>query len=191
MELFLIVRTGKLITFLCLKLNYLVFRFGKLDQGGIGQGSGEKGSPVKQEGEPKAGQDAGEKDIEVEVDLEELASILTEELELPNIESKQSKKLQKESTRYNTIGNVGPDSLKHFKHSYKEAIKRQISSDEYDPKNPVVIPIKKDMRYRSFKITPEQSHSAVIIYMMDVSGSMGDEQKKIVRTESFWINFMA
>jgi uncharacterized sporulation protein YeaH/YhbH (DUF444 family) len=24
--------------------------------------------------------------------------------------------------------------------------------------------------------------------MMDVSGSMGDEQKEIVRTESFWIN---
>ena len=29
---------------------------------------------------------------------------------------------------------------------------------------------------------------AVIIYMMDVSGSMGDEQKEIVRLESFWIN---
>jgi uncharacterized sporulation protein YeaH/YhbH (DUF444 family) len=27
--------------------------------------------------------------------------------------------------------------------------------------------------------------------MMDVSGSMGDEQKEIVRTESFWINLMA
>ncbi len=30
--------------------------------------------------------------------------------------------------------------------------------------------------------------SAVIIYMMDVSGSMGDEQKEIVRIESFWID---
>ena len=29
---------------------------------------------------------------------------------------------------------------------------------------------------------------AVVIYMMDVSGSMGDEQKEIVRIESFWIN---
>ena len=29
---------------------------------------------------------------------------------------------------------------------------------------------------------------AVIIYMMDVSGSMGDEQKEIVRIESFWID---
>ena len=28
----------------------------------------------------------------------------------------------------------------------------------------------------------------MIIYMMDVSGSMTDEQKEIVRTESFWID---
>ena len=34
----------------------------------------------------------------------------------------------------------------------------------------------------------EFENSAVVIYMMDVSGSMGDEQKEIVRTESFWIN---
>jgi uncharacterized sporulation protein YeaH/YhbH (DUF444 family) len=30
--------------------------------------------------------------------------------------------------------------------------------------------------------------NAVVIYMMDVSGSMGEEQKEIVRLESFWIN---
>jgi uncharacterized sporulation protein YeaH/YhbH (DUF444 family) len=30
--------------------------------------------------------------------------------------------------------------------------------------------------------------NAVILYMMDVSGSMGDEQKEIVRIESFWID---
>jgi len=28
----------------------------------------------------------------------------------------------------------------------------------------------------------------VIVYMMDVSGSMGDEQKEIVRIEAFWID---
>ncbi|NUM78081.1 DUF444 family protein, partial [candidate division KSB1 bacterium] len=35
---------------------------------------------------------------------------------------------------------------------------------------------------------PQPEASAVIIYMMDVSGSMGDEQKEIVRIESFWID---
>ncbi len=30
--------------------------------------------------------------------------------------------------------------------------------------------------------------NAVIVYMMDVSGSMGNEQKEIVRIESFWLD---
>ena len=34
----------------------------------------------------------------------------------------------------------------------------------------------------------DPTSSAVIIYIMDVSGSMGTEQKEIVRTESFWID---
>ena len=30
--------------------------------------------------------------------------------------------------------------------------------------------------------------NAIILYMMDVSGSMGDEQKELVRHEAFWID---
>jgi uncharacterized sporulation protein YeaH/YhbH (DUF444 family) len=30
--------------------------------------------------------------------------------------------------------------------------------------------------------------NALIVYMMDVSGSMGDEQKELVRLEAFWID---
>ena len=32
------------------------------------------------------------------------------------------------------------------------------------------------------------SPTRVMIFIMDVSGSMGDEQKEIVRIESFWID---
>jgi len=35
---------------------------------------------------------------------------------------------------------------------------------------------------------PLPETNAVVLYMMDVSGSMGDEQKEIVRIESFWID---
>ena len=51
-----------------------------------------------------------------------------------------------------------------------------------------MIPHKRDFRYRASDAKVEFENSAVVIYMMDVSGSMGDEQKEIVRTESFWIN---
>jgi uncharacterized sporulation protein YeaH/YhbH (DUF444 family) len=50
------------------------------------------------------------------------------------------------------------------------------------------VPIRRDFRYRAADTKVEMQNAAVVIYMMDVSGSMGDEQKEIVRTESFWIN---
>ena len=170
------------------------FKFGGKQQGGMGQGQGDKGDPVDQQegeeqpGEGEAGQGEGNKELDVELSLDELASILGEELELPNIEPKGKKAIPSVTERYNSIGQVGPDSLKHFKRSYREALKRQISIGSYDEKNPVIIPIKSDMRFRSSSTSVEMENSAVVIYMMDVSGSMGDEQKEIVRTESFWIN---
>ncbi|MBI3461971.1 MAG: DUF444 family protein, partial [Planctomycetes bacterium] len=42
--------------------------------------------------------------------------------------------------------------------------------------------------YRSWKTVERPEANAVIIYMMDVSGSMTDEQKEIVRIEAFWID---
>ena len=93
-----------------------------------------------------------------------------------------------EKDRYTGIRPVGPNSLRHFKRTYKQALKRTISMGDFDPKNPMVLPIKHDMRYRSWNTVKSPQSNAVVIYMMDVSGSMGDEQKEIVRIESFWIN---
>jgi len=124
----------------------------------------------------------------VEVSLDELAQILSEELELPRIENKGKKNLKSKSYKYTGILKQGPESLKHFKRTYKEALKRAISEGSYNPKNPVIIPIKEDKRYRSFKITNNPQTNAVILYMMDVSGSMGDEQKELVRLASFWLD---
>jgi uncharacterized sporulation protein YeaH/YhbH (DUF444 family) len=59
---------------------------------------------------------------------------------------------------------------------------------QYDQKNPIIVPTREDRRYRTFRVKNEPETNAVIVYMMDVSGSMGDEQKEIVRIESFWID---
>jgi len=149
-----------------------------------------QGDPNEQQGEggKQAGKDGGEHELEVEFTLEELAEILGEQLELPRIEPRGQKTLKSKVDKYTAIATQGPNSLRHFKRTFKEALKRQIASGTYDPSNPVIVPIKKDMRYRSWKSDVQHENSAVIIYMMDVSGSMGDEQKEIVRTEAFWIN---
>ncbi|HJK95356.1 MAG TPA: DUF444 family protein [Polyangiaceae bacterium LLY-WYZ-15_(1-7)] len=170
------------------------FRFADKQQGGVGQGDGEPGDGVGQgqgkpgEGAGEAGQGEGEHALEVEVTLDELADILGEELALPNIESKGKSTIVDKKDRYVGIRNVGPNSLRHFKRTYKTALKRQIALGSYDAKKPIVIPTKDDLRFRSWKTDEEPVANAVIIYMMDVSGSMGDEQKEIVRIESFWID---
>jgi len=169
------------------------FRYGDKQQGGVGQGDGEVGDPLspgegQQPGQGKAGQDPGEHALEVEVSLDELAEILGEELELPNIEDKGKSRIVNERDRYVGIRRVGPNSLRHFRRTYREALRRQISSGSYNEKRPVVVPVRDDMRYRSWRTEEEPVANAVIIYMMDVSGSMGDEQKEIVRIESFWID---
>jgi len=169
------------------------FKFGGKSQGGMGQGEGKPGDPVegegeKQPGEGEAGQDEGKKELEVELSVQELAAILGEELELPKIEPKGKKQIRSQTNKYTSIGNTGPDSLKHFKRTYREALKRQIITGSYDDKDPIIIPVRNDYRFRSSDVHVEFENSAVVIYMMDVSGSMGDEQKEIVRTESFWIN---
>jgi len=170
------------------------FDYGQRQTGGVSQGEGEVGDVLGRGdegptgGEGEAGQEAGEKALEVDVGLDELAEIMGEELELPNIEPKGNEQLETTKGKYTGIRETGPESLRHFKRSYKRALQRMIAAGTYDPDDPVVVPIKEDRRYRSWQEQTVPESNAVILYMMDVSGSMGDEQKDIVRTESFWID---
>jgi uncharacterized protein len=169
------------------------FKFGQKQTGGVGQGKGEVGDALGQEGdEPGEGHEAGDKPgdhiLEVDVSLQELAEILGEELELPNIQPKGKHVVQTEKSRYVGIRRIGPESLRHFKRTYKAALLRQIASGDYDPENPIIVPERDDRRYRSWEVRAVPENSAVLIYMMDVSGSMGEEQKEIVRIEAFWLD---
>ncbi len=165
------------------------FKFGKRQSGGVGQGEGQSGQPVGQGEEPgQAGNGEGQHQLEVDLSLQELADMLAQELELPNIKPKGSGVVQTDKHKFNGVRSVGPNSLRHIKRTYKEALKRQIIAGNYNPLDPKIIPVKKDFRYRAWRNVVKPENNAVIVYMMDVSGSMGDEQKDIVRTESFWID---
>jgi uncharacterized sporulation protein YeaH/YhbH (DUF444 family) len=170
------------------------FRFGDKDAGGVGQGEGNPGDPIQGgdpqegEGQGEAGNQSGDHQLEVDLTLQELAEILGEQLELPKIEPRGHKTLRSKAEKYTGIARTGPDSLRHFKRTFRETLRRQIASGIYRPEAPVVVPIRNDFRYRARKTDIRHENSAVIIYMMDVSGSMGDEQKEIVRTEAFWID---
>jgi uncharacterized protein len=168
------------------------FKYGHKEAGGVGQGEGEVGSALSpgavEPGAGQAGQGEGDHVLEVDVSLDELAAILGEELALPRIQPKGRDRIIAQKTRYTGVNTTGPESLRHFKRTYKQALRRQIASGTYNAKMPVIVPTHEDRRYRSWKMQPLPENNAVIIYMMDVSGSMGDEQKEIVRIESFWID---
>ncbi len=191
----LIGRKGKDVVSIPLpQINVPRFRFGTKGQGGVGQGAGQvgdaigSGDPGQQEGAGKAGSDPGEHALEVELSLEELAQILGEELQLPRIAPKGKERLITQKDRYVGIRRTGPESLRHFKRTFRQALRRQIMTGQYDPKRPIVVPVREDRRYRSWRTVPLPQSNAVMIFIMDVSGSMGDEQKEIVRIESFWID---
>jgi len=167
------------------------FRYGD-NSGGVGMGEGEEGQGVG--GKPGNGKDGqggdqeGQHLLEVDVTLEELADILAEELKLPRIQPRGQHKLTTIKDKYTGVRPVGPASLRHFKRTYREALKRQMAMGQYNPDDPIIIPIKTDLRYRTWNEVKKPQSNALIVYMMDVSGSMGEEQKELVRLEAFWID---
>jgi sporulation protein YhbH len=168
------------------------FRFDPQQEKGVGSGQGEPGDPMDgeegEEGSGKAGDQEGEHALEEELTIAELAEILGEELALPRIEPRGRHEIKTSKFKLTSVRRTGPESLRHFKRTYKEALKRQIASGTYNPERPIIVPVRQDRRYRSWKNQTQPFSAAVILYMMDVSGSMGDEQKEIVRIESFWID---
>jgi uncharacterized sporulation protein YeaH/YhbH (DUF444 family) len=168
------------------------FRFGsKNDEQGVGQGDGTEdgsGQPSPGPGTGQAGDKPGEHIYETEISVDDLASILGESLELPKIEPKGNKNnLDTIKNKYTSLAPVGPKGLKHFKATYKRALKRSLASGIHNSDS-LIIPIRDDFKYKSSKPVKKPQTQAVIFYLMDISGSMGTDQKRIVQTEVFWIN---
>ncbi len=154
-------------------------RHGKNESEGVGQGPGGPG---------QAGEDTAEHELDVELSVAELAEILGEELSLPRIEPRGASSAPTVLNRFKGISRVGPDSLRHTRRTWRQALRRQVASGSFDPKRPVLVPVREDFRYRSAVPQPIPHSTATVLYLMDVSGSMGQEQKEIVRSEAFWID---
>jgi uncharacterized sporulation protein YeaH/YhbH (DUF444 family) len=169
------------------------FVFGENARGKGGKGEGEaqaggEGTEAEAQGSGGAGDQPGLHILEVEVELDELADMLGQELALPDIQPRGARDLATDGGRYNGLRQAGPDSLRQFRRTFKNALKRTIASGQYDALDPRVVPEREDFRYRMRRASPTPDSSAVVFHMMDVSGSMGREQKEIVRIKAFWID---
>ncbi|MBM3677312.1 MAG: DUF444 family protein [Actinobacteria bacterium] len=152
-------------------------------QGGVGQGEGEVGQgtapqPGGEPGEP--GTEPGEVMYEVVLDLDEVEEILFAELGLPRLKPRRSLEVTSEDVRFDDIARVGP--LVDKKATLRQNLLRNAKAGAAR-----VGGIEKDdLRYRSYRETPQPRTQAVVICMMDVSGSMGAREKHVSRLFYYW-----
>jgi uncharacterized sporulation protein YeaH/YhbH (DUF444 family) len=172
--------------------------FGDNDQG-AGRGPGKEGDVIGRDPKGKgdrAGQGESE-GITINLDLEAVLKFLADELELPNLKPKPSDTFDEVKIKYNNISLVGPESLRHNRRTFLQALKRQaaegtINEVEFVPGCPTpmrtIKPIQKDKRYRQYREIKYPSTNALIIYARDGSGSMDAFKCDVVSDMAWWID---
>jgi uncharacterized protein len=167
------------------------FRYdpGRQQHVGEGDGQSEVGDVVAAEPRPgrgkrgEAGEEPGYDYYETDVTLDDLASLIFEDLGLPFLEEKKLAEMETESVRFTDVRKVGPLANLDKKRTILQNIKRNAAAGDAtfkDLKND-------DLRFKTWEPTIRYQSNAVVIAMMDVSGSMGDFEKYIARSFYFWM----
>jgi uncharacterized protein len=131
---------------------------------------------------PGAGEEPGIDIYEAEITYDDLAAILFEELQLPNLDDKKRPLIAHEKPEFRDVRKKGLMSNIDKKRTLLESIKRQSMSGKNDLH---ITP--EDLRFKTWETHPNYEANAVIIAMMDTSGSMGQFEKYISRTFFFWM----
>jgi uncharacterized protein len=180
------------------------FVYGKNKPGtGSGDGSEKRGDKIgsdemqkgKGQGDGGAGNEEGEDIYETEVTIEELLNYLFEDLNLPFLERKKFNELETEKV-YKRLGyqrkGIHPRLAK--KRSMIEKIKRQKAYERGKKENPGAyaqqekerFPFKEDdLRYFRLREETKKESNAVVICIMDTSGSMDIRRKYLARSFYF------
>ena len=166
---------------------------------GVAQGDGSQkpGDVVEKasQGDPSVGQGGGDQPgvdaFETDVTLEELISIMFDDLELPELEKKSLKKVISDDARKRKgIRHAGIKPRLDKKSTAKNRIRRKlavhgsrgIDFDEGEQRFPFH---QDDMRYFHIVPTTKETSNAVIFCIMDTSGSMGTVKKYLARSFYF------
>ena len=125
----------------------------------------------------------------MEITLEELAEYLFSDLELPDLEKKKFRYIDKNANKRKGYRFEGIRPRLSKKETLKRKIRRKnkaIKLGAYDPASGERFPFHKDdMKYHHMKSTPKENSSAVVFFLMDVSGSMTPNKKFIARSYFF------
>ncbi|HEV2912734.1 MAG TPA: sporulation protein YhbH [Pyrinomonadaceae bacterium] len=170
------------------------FRFDYRKKKHVGQGDGKTrvGDVIAREGEQgqgqgsggQAGQTGGDEYYEAEVNIDEIAALIFEDLQLPFLEEKAKKAVQSKTTRFNEIRRTGVMANLDKRRMILENIKRNAREEGKARFGDVK---KEDLRFKTWEENLRYESNAVVLALMDVSGSMGEFKKYIARSFFFWM----
>jgi len=171
-------------------LNEYRFRFNWDKQERVGQGPGnsQEGQVIARDGSPAggagkgAGDAAGEDLYEAIMTVDELEEILFDDLALPNLDPKRQPDINTRQYRWDDVRKHGLQSNIDKKRTLLEAVKR----NRLAGRPPLHGFSRQDLRFKTWEERYEPQTSAVILAMMDTSGSMGEFEKQIARGFFFW-----
>ncbi|CAM3154398.1 sporulation protein YhbH [Sporolactobacillus spathodeae] len=171
----------------------LRYNFEKTKHVGQGDGNSKVGdviakSPGKQSGQGTGkGQGAGDKPgidyYEADVSIMEIENLFFKELELPHLKRKQEPDITVNSIDYRDIRRKGLMGNIDKRRTILSAIKRNARDGKTQ-----IYPIREeDLRFKTWETIIKPESRAVILAMMDTSGSMGVWEKYIARSFFFWM----
>lgn len=166
-----------------------IYNYNKSKHVGQGDGDSQVGDvlgtdPAQSPGKgDTTGNQPGSDIIEAEVSIAELEELLFEELELPHLEDKDKEQLETTDIRFNDVRKKGIMSNIDKKRTILENLRRNAITG-----NPGIHGISpEDLRFKTWEDIVTSHSSAVIIAMMDTSGSMGSFEKYCARSFFFWM----
>ncbi len=167
-----------------------VFNTNKKKHVGQGDGDSQVGdvlgvdpTPAGGKGEG-AGSDPGDDVVEAEISIAELESMLFEELELPYLKKKDKQQIEVKDVRFTDVRRKGIMSNIDKKRTILENLRR----NSRDGRAEIGGISPDDLRFKTWEEIVKPQNNAVILAMMDTSGSMGSFEKYCARSFFFWMS---
>jgi len=165
---------------------------------GVGQGQGNsKPGDVVQKGDPgqpnaagEAGDQPGVDAFETDVTLDELIEIMFEDLQLPDLQRKALRKIESDKAfKRQGVRKQGIRARLDKRRTARNRIKRlnavrRLRGEEFDEEKRFPFH-EDDMRYFYVTNDTKETSNAVVICIMDTSGSMGTVKKYLARSFYF------
>ena len=157
-------------------------------ESGAGQGKGEQGDVLRpadaQQGEPGSGQGGtgeGEFTFVVELKVDDILDWLWSELKLPDLKPKHSASLDDPDLMREGWDKRGARSRLDRRRTLKEAVKRRAIQD--GNATPFT---NDDLRFRQLVKRRRPALNAVVVFALDVSGSMGELERRLAKLFFFF-----